>query len=373
MPEDAAGNRPPGGYELWRFAEEEQELAELHRLLYVATTRAADYLVLSSGVRSVGEAKGPWMQLLGERFDLATGKLRMPLPGGGPGPQVCVTTDEPVVVSRGAPRREKVAPDEIVAALEQAGESNESGYPAIEPVPVDLAARRQYSFSRLAGSLVRQHPPIDVVGEDSPEVDPRGLGTLVHAVLAALDFAEPADAAELVRLHAERHLPADSRQVAEAQAMIDKLLTSPATRRMAAAKQSFVEAEFLLAWPPETNSAQCTLGGYIDRLYQDEHGAWHVVDFKTNRVPAAGVAAIAANYELQMLVYALAAETILGSPPASVTLHFLRTGEEHRFAWDALVRVRTIALVDQAIAAANRPSDPAPHGKSTSASGGRPL
>ena len=109
---------------------------------------------------------------------------------------------------------------------------------------------------------------------------------------------------------------------------------------MAAAKQSFVEAEFLLAWPPETNPAQCTLGGYIDRLYQDEHGAWHVVDFKTNRVPAAGVAAIAANYELQMLVYALAAETILGSPPASVTLHFLRTGDEHRFAWDALVRGR---------------------------------
>ena len=89
---------------MWRFAEEEQELAELHRLLYVATTRAADYLVLSSGVRSVGEAKGPWMQLLGERFDLATGKLRVPLPGGGQGPQVRVTTDEPVVVVRARAR-----------------------------------------------------------------------------------------------------------------------------------------------------------------------------------------------------------------------------------------------------------------------------
>ena len=37
---------------------------------------------------------------------------------------------------------------------------------------------------------------------------------------------------------------------------------------------------------------------------------------------------------MQMLVYALAAETILKSPPAELTLCFLRPGLEYHFDWD---------------------------------------
>ena len=50
-----------------------------------------------------------------------------------------------------------------------------------------------------------------------------------------------------------------------------------------------------------------------------------------------------------MLVYALAAETILGSPPAELVLCFLRPGLEHRFAWDAAARQRVVELVDRAL------------------------
>ena len=75
------------------------------------------------------------------------------------------------------------------------------------------------------------------------------------------------------------------------------------------------------------------------------------LDFKTNRVGKSGVAALAAAYEMQMLVYGLATEQILGVPPASLTLHFLRTGEEHAFAWNAAARQRAVQLVEAGIAA----------------------
>ena len=56
-----------------------------------------------------------------------------------------------------------------------------------------------------------------------------------------------------------------------------------------------------------------------------------MLDFKTNRVTPETLARVAADYEMQMLVYGLAAERILGSPPASLTLHFLRGGAGARF------------------------------------------
>ncbi len=62
------------GYDLFSLADREEAEAEIVRLLYVACTRAADYLVLSSGLDKPGEIKGPWMELLSRRFDLFTGR-----------------------------------------------------------------------------------------------------------------------------------------------------------------------------------------------------------------------------------------------------------------------------------------------------------
>ena len=62
------------GYDLFSLAEREEAETEIVRLLYVACTRAADYLVLSSGLDKPGEIKGPWMELLSRRFDIFTGR-----------------------------------------------------------------------------------------------------------------------------------------------------------------------------------------------------------------------------------------------------------------------------------------------------------
>ncbi len=63
------------GYDLFMQAELDEEMAELSRLLYVATTRAADYLILSSGLEDLDRPRGPWLELLRRQFDLGTGAV----------------------------------------------------------------------------------------------------------------------------------------------------------------------------------------------------------------------------------------------------------------------------------------------------------
>jgi hypothetical protein len=76
------------------------------------------------------------------------------------------------------------------------------------------------------------------------------------------------------------------------------------------------------------------------------------LDFKTNKIGDGGVAAVASAYEMQMYVYALAIERILKSPPASLILHFLRTGDEFTFEWNDAARARVEQMVSEAMRAA---------------------
>ncbi len=344
---------PAGGYELWRFLEKSQEAAELKRLLYVATTRAADYLLLSSSVSAPGAVEGPWLELLASRFDLTNGRLVGPLPQEEPRPQIRVTSVEPPLPRSEHSRQPRVDVEKLISeALAQQATSPTSRQ-AVDPIEPDRTAWRQFSFSRLAGTIGPRRE-IDFSNEAAAaSVDhARELGTLIHAVLAVMDFEHPQDAAELIDMHAPRHLPAGAAEIAEAKQLIARFAASPRAAQLAQARANHAEVEFLLAWPPDGQGPRETMiRGYLDRLVQDADGHWHVLDFKTNRVVPGQLAAHAAPYAMQMLVYALATESILGSAPASLTLHFLRTGEEFVFTWDDAARKRVVQMVDQAITA----------------------
>ncbi|MGD9723078.1 MAG: UvrD-helicase domain-containing protein [Pirellulales bacterium] len=391
MPDDADGNRPTSGYEMWRFLEQREDLAELYRLLYVATTRAADYLVLSGCAANAAAPKGPWMQLLARRFDLATGEFLGAATAGANVPHVRVTKESPAAApARGGQHTRWTAVDQAVDEVRAASTLPPQVLAAIGAVAPDATARRQYSFSRLSGGL---HVALSAVPLDShderagsdtaaaaqlpareePGDDALALGRLVHAVLAAIDWRDPGDWRELIALHAERQfLRPKSPAVTTANQLLASFVASPRAVALAQSPQSLCEAEFQLAWPlAAKGAAPITLTGYIDRLDQDPSGRWHLLDFKTNRVTADSLARVAAAYEMQMLVYALAAEQILGAAPASVTLHFLRGGLEHPFAWDAAARKRAISLVERAIANTHAPQPRS--AANDSATGGRQL
>ncbi len=366
VPENEDESRAASGYDLWRFAERIEEAAESNRLLYVATTRAADYLILSAGVNALGDERAPWMQLLGRRFDLINGQFVGELPSDEPRPVVRVTSVEPPKPKRGSQRTSRVDIAELTTRLAKTPASMFPVRPAIDPLAPDPSARRQFSFSRLSGKLHRKFERLDDTASSRPDsLDPRGLGTLVHAVLAAIDFSCRVDVRPLVERFAEQHLPDAPQQVEEAVEMIERFVRSPRAQHLSAGQESHAEVEFLLAWSSAGKPVgagkqvgEVALRGYLDRLYQDAAGGWHVLDFKTNRIGSGGIAKQAADYEMQMLVYGLAAERILKVPPAGLTLHFLRSGEEFSFAWEDAARERVVRLVDQGIAAAiARPED----------------
>jgi ATP-dependent helicase/nuclease subunit A len=395
------------GYDLFMAAEAEEESAELKRLLYVATTRAADYLILSAGLAAGGTPRGPWMELLARRFDLQSGAM---IPVGGaaaPSPPALlaaeerrlatVATSEPPLGT--VPKAKASRPDlsKLVAEAREAAARHLGQVPKeLAPVAPDPLARRQYSFSRLSGVLhARGGPLVTAATDDDAEpaaaLDPLGLGTLVHAVLAELaergqtapgkgtvpfssdenrdspPAASADDIAALVRRHAARHLPdvggsapSPSEETGNPQVapdgleepidLVRRLLASKRWSAVAGAAEVYTELEFLLPWPPGNADPRAPyLRGYIDCLYRDTAGDWHLLDYKTNRVAADGVAVVAAEYEMQMLVYALAVERILGAGPRELVLCFLRPGVEFLFAWDAAARARAIELVNQAI------------------------
>jgi hypothetical protein len=73
------------------------------------------------------------------------------------------------------------------------------------------------------------------------------------------------------------------------------------------------------------------------------------LDYKTNEVAAGQSAAAAQRYEMQIYVYALAAEQALGAPLAELALCFLRPGVEYDFPWNDGARRRCVELVQDAM------------------------
>ena len=356
------------GLRLFAAFDRREELEERKRMLYVASTRARDYLILSSSLESCGEPKSDWMELLAEKFNLETGELRTELPDGYETPQVRVTIDpqsdyKSAGRSRGA---------DLLKMLGNAHQLAEDGAgiipPEVAPIPIDRTARRHFSFSRLTGQLVRsrivdgQQTELADQGATAglpssaspapPLLDARTLGLLTHDVLARINFSakdcrvEINDWCEhLAPNHVMDH--ADKAALTAAQ-LIERFASTPRSQELASATALHREVEFLLSWPPGQSQGQY-IQGFIDCLYQDKSGAWRIVDYKTNEVSAADIDHIASRYEMQLYVYALAAERALGKPPIELVLQLLRPGIEHIIPWNETARTRAIQMIDNAI------------------------
>ncbi len=373
------------GIDLYRRVEDLEDLAERKRLLYVACTRAADHLILSSSIDDVDDPKSDWLQLIDARISLADGALRGTLPPGYGRPLVHVMTEKPRVEpspaggSRGADLQRLVAKTREFAATSRRGVPAES-----LAIPPDAAARRRFSFSQITGQLAAAAPRSEAASdeEEAPDADAvlasshppsphnhdspagRELGALVHAALQYLDFKNPDDVLGLCEFLAPQfvnHNP--ERTAAEAARLVERFLKSPRAAQLAAARIVRRELEFLLPWPPpspalpargrepEERGVGRYLHGFIDCLYQDAAGRWRLIDYKTNRVAASQVSQVVDQYELQMLAYRLACEQTLGEPLAECTLVLLHDddGGEHQYQWDDAAEHRGVDRITAAM------------------------
>ena len=108
---DEADSDPGGslGWSVYRHLEKTADDAEALRLLYVATTRARDFLLLSAATDPAKPPTSPALTLLDRRFDRATGQIKCPLPDGWTPPRVEVLpASEPLGEGRAGQGRRKI-------------------------------------------------------------------------------------------------------------------------------------------------------------------------------------------------------------------------------------------------------------------------
>lgn len=357
------------GMKMYLAREKREEQAETLRLLYVALTRAADHLILSGGLKNVDQPRSPWLKKLAERFDLETGEpqilpknggLVIPEPFAAVIPEVLAHREIPAVIegkqttTRGLPLGQF-----LPSVLEAVAETLP---PPLDPEVIRRGSRRQVSISELEGlmnveELAREDlSPDEFTGEKIGEhpigelelIPAEELGTLVHSVLERLDYSKPETLTQLLstiwsssrtRLNAERQ--------ELARRLIEPFLKTSAAQEIAAARRSFREIDFLLQGKLLcAEGGDLLISGTIDQLLESAEGKWIVADFKTGRRLIDDPEQLRAEYELQLGIYALAVEQILGRLPDEVWLiHLRRSDPVIRFKLDeALIsRVRKSA------------------------------
>jgi len=342
------------GWDLHRFVEQEQDQEERKRLLYVACTRAADYLILSSSINDLEKPSSDWLKFLSKRFVLQSGRCVADLPADWSAPQIRVTCEEPITdrEATGKPRGADLG--KLVEKTEHLVEAGLGTVPdSVQPIPVDTQARRRFSFSRLSGGIVREtRPAIEAITSNkSSTLDPRDFGTLIHAVLERLVFTRDNEVLSLCQHQASLHIESNEQEAAsKAAELVERFLRSDRAVELANAKEICREVEFVLPWPPGQQPFEGRyIEGVIDCLYQDASGDWHLVDYKSNQVDAAGVSKTSEHYAMQMAVYAIACEKSLGVRPVESVLHFLRPSAEFSFQWNDTQRAEMAAQIDQAI------------------------
>jgi ATP-dependent helicase/nuclease subunit A len=346
---------PNIGRQMSDLMERSAEQAELRRLLYVATTRAADHLILSAALKSTDEWSSTWMNLLASRFDLRTGRPALDASTGKPVIPPRSLADVPAIhvhASRPEPPRAASAPKSVRLPLDRFREAVLQSEPIplpklLEPLPPDATASRSFSVSHLE----RVAPPAEVFDgadwglavldgsqtdpdlEPADDVDRERLGKLVHAALERVCFAEETRSVDSVNRLITSCWDAAHGELAPAMqqaaaAMVGGFLRSPLAVELAGSPRVFRELEFFLRWPLATGSAPSNLvTGKIDCAYQTDQGGWAILDYKTVAARSKSEAAMRLReFSFQLGVYCLALEQWLGRPPDRVELVLLRSG-----------------------------------------------
>ena len=322
--------------------------AERKRLLYVAATRAQDYLLISGQVKQNRQGEwtaNGWLDALLSAFELRTlpahiqqnvgfgGDIAVHMPAEPPAalyqhhaPSATQPAFEEQAAAFPAPVPPLIAPVPAqktrqirhitatqladLSALQQARDANERRFyqqrfrqAALHDMPARLRTRR------------RQNPA-------------RWVGRMVHEVLRHWKLDLPADDLRaLLDAYAWQQGCTQSDQrdalIEQAQTLLNTFRRSDLCRQISAARSEnrplFSELPF--SWRTQHR----VLHGVMDLLFQQTSGDWVVVDYKTDRITQ-NFEQQARRYHLQVGVYAAAVQAQFGSKnPPQTWIHYLHS------------------------------------------------
>lgn len=309
--------------------DEEVALArhERARLLYVATTRARDHLLVSlhRGRATSNPVTATPAQTLEAAWTAADPDATLatrwhPAPASSP--------PSPAGDDAGRPTR---LPTD--AELEQEVAAWQRDERAWAEQRADLLSTTRRAPVVAATAL--GHPETVTTDDDKPEPGPgspvhrRGragtsIGRAVHAVLQTVDLHDPTDLEELARKRAE------GEQVANAAGEVARLARAAVHSdvvRTAISHRHWRELYVAAPIPHDDGDGGHTVvEGFVDLLY-DDGDQLVIVDYKTDAVRSdADAAAAVERYRLQLAAYALALEHTTGRTVGEAVLLFVAGG-----------------------------------------------
>jgi ATP-dependent helicase/nuclease subunit A len=369
----------PFGYRQVAQRQELRDEAERLRLLYVAATRAGDYLLVSGRAQQdrdqTGWKSSGWLDLLLDALELRHE----------------VQPAEERLLDRpwGQARIHALGrwPQEQISASGDAGE--QSGWqirtPAVDPTAPPLLApvasppetrARHLSATHIAdlGGMKRAGDPLEqrqhrerfrrMVLQDAPDfveeirsagekrITRRQIGEIVHLALQHWQLPDQPDLHELLYSYAWRQGITDHISCYEAARQANRLLVtfknSDMYRLIDNARQVYRELPFIY------ERDGYIIHGIIDVLLQTAGGEWVIVDYKTGRVPPPvddeTLRQDARRYHLQVGVYADAVREQLGENARRVYIHYVRYNRQvhiHEDEWrDALAETLTAHILE---------------------------
>ncbi|MSR64233.1 MAG: hypothetical protein EXS18_00440 [Verrucomicrobiae bacterium] len=297
-------------YAEWRKQEELRQRAEEKRLLYVAATRARDYLVL------------PWFAEKGHYLDVIKGVFDP----AHEGETIAMFFRRDGKQSRTASARSS---EVIRVELDEPEPSQRNEVEQMVAHRVEWLAARE-------GRLVRANAgrasatPSRLADEKKPETEKRTgasveraamFGTVMHEVLSMIDFTKANERAALWKSSADlAGMSADeTKRGAE---MLERFARTELFGRIARANEIHREMPFA------SRKGDAIIEGIMDLVFR-EGDEWTLLDYKTDHVSKEDVAGHAEGYRPQIDAYAEALKTIGGIGAAKIVM-FLRPCEAVR-------------------------------------------
>lgn len=297
-----------------RAADADRERAEHVRLLYVALTRARDYLALP---RPKDAESGSWLEIVEGAPESQHWATEAPVPSSAPSMETLDTGDTPEAL-----RAERQA---LIA------ERNEVLCRARMP---SIQYGRPSLHETERGSVFTDEPSLSTRESRNAEIA-RRIGTAVHGALERLTPDDPEDTvSRVVRdMVDDAHFAGSEEYYDTVRKQVVRGLASGVVRRAFAAPRQWREVPVILAEPGDADAPPKITRGICDLVFERD-GDLVLVDYKTDSIGASDSEAVRQyaleHYRTQLRQYVNSLEIATEMKVREAWLLFLRVdGPEH--------------------------------------------
>jgi ATP-dependent helicase/nuclease subunit A len=296
---------PKFAWRLWEARNELDEYNESLRTLYVACTRARDFLILSGALPADYQPGNAWMTTLAERFDLRTGQGHDPTIAAGRQPRVRAWSrlDEFDLSAEEYALRAK--------ALMKKTDCIAPRLPTLPaPVPAQSQGSRVLTIAELEQRLGDRRNGAELPVEKL-DTARSPLEEALRTVLQIWDYRDPHTLQNLAR-----HCAADCEWTGDLERLLERFADSETCRELTAAQSRQWNVEYALPLAPDGPIFQ----GVVDCVWQDADAKWHLLYFTLEPVPKAEREHYWKLRQREIVLAATAMQRQTGSGPKTVQI-----------------------------------------------------